>query len=223
MLLLPLHDSQRSSRFPLVTAGLIALNVFIFLLQVTLDPFTSNDLIFAFGFIPERFHWINVFTSLFLHSGWMHLIGNMVFLWVFGDNVEDLLGRWKFLAFYLVCGAAAAMAQYAVNPDSRIPQIGASGAIAGVMGAYLVRFPASRILTVGWFIILFTFDLPAWLLFVYWIGLQFLSGLGSISDVAAQKGGVAYFAHIGGFVAGMLLILLAKPRERFQLRRDLQW
>jgi membrane associated rhomboid family serine protease len=222
-MLLPLHDSQRSTTTPIVTGALIALNVFIFLFQLTLDPFSKNDFVFAFGFIPEHFTLLSIVTSLFLHSGWMHLISNMVFLWIFGDNIEDILGHGKFLFFYLLCGIAAALAQYLVNPDSRVPQIGASGAIFGVMGAYLVKFPHSRILTVGWFIILFSFELPAWVLLVYFIGLQFLSGVGSIADVWTQRGGVAYFAHIGGFFAGMLLILFMRTRDRFALRRDLLW
>lgn len=222
-MLLPLHDSLRSTTTPIVTGGLIALNVFVFMFQLTLDPFSTNDFIFAFGFIPDHFKLISILTSLFLHSGWMHLISNMVFLWIFGDNVEDILGHWKYLAFYLLCGIAAALAQYAVNPDSRIPQIGASGAIFGVMGAYLVKFPHSRILTVGWFIILFSFELPAWVLLAYFIGLQFLSGVGSVADVLTQRGGVAYFAHIGGFFAGMLLIFFMRTRDRFALRRDLLW
>ena len=204
--MLPLHDnSRRPSRIPLITGGLIALNVFIFLYQFSLDPFSTNDFVYAFGFVPARFHWLSVFTSLFIHAGWLHIIGNMVFLWVFGPNIEDLLGHSRFLLFYLLCGAAAALAQYAFSPDSRIPQIGASGAIFGVMGAYLVKFPHSRITTVGWFIILF------------------FSGVGSIADVAAQRGGVAYFAHIGGFFAGMLLILVLQTRQRFTVRRDLSW
>lgn len=222
-MLVPLHDSERSTTTPIVNGGLIALNVFVFLFQLTLDPFSTNDFIFAFGFIPERFTLLSIVTSLFLHSGWMHLISNMVFLWIFGDNIEDILGHWKYLLFYLLCGIAAALAQYAVNPDSRIPQIGASGAIFGVMGAYLIKFPHSRILTVGWFIILFSFELPAWVLLAYFIGLQFLSGVGSIGDVLTQRGGVAYFAHIGGFAAGMLLIFLMRTRDRFAMRRDLLW
>jgi membrane associated rhomboid family serine protease len=134
-MLLPLHDSQPSATTPLVTGALIGLNVFVFLFQRTLDPFTANDLVHAFGFVPDHASLVTALTSLFLHSGWMHLIGNMVFLWVFGDNIEDALGRGKFLLFYLLCGLAAAAAQYAVYPDSRVPQVGASGAIAGVMGA----------------------------------------------------------------------------------------
>jgi membrane associated rhomboid family serine protease len=222
-MLFPLHDSQRSSTTPLVTAGLIAVNTFVFLFQRSLDPFTGNDLIHAFGFVPERASLLTAVTSLFLHSGWMHLISNMVFLWVFGDNIEDSLGRGKFLVFYLLCGLAAAAAQYAIFPASRVPQIGASGAIAGVMGAYLILFPHARITTIGWLLVLFSFEMPAWLLFLYWIGLQVLSGFGSVADVTAQRGGVAYFAHIGGFVAGMALVKLLRPRDRYRYRRDLLW
>ena len=222
-MLLPLHDSRRCTTVPLVTGGLIALNVFVFLFQFSLDPFSANDFIYAFGFIPDHFRWLSVLTSLFIHGGWMHLISNMVFLWVFGPNIEDILGRGRFLLFYLLCGAAATLTQYAVAPDSRIPQIGASGAIFGVMGAYLVKFPTSRITTVGWFIILFSFELPAWLLLLYFIGLQFLSSIGSIAEVASQRGGVAYFAHIGGFFAGMALVSVLKTRQRYALRRDLSW
>ncbi len=222
-MLLPLKDSQRSTTTPIITGGLIAVNVFVFLYQLTLDPFSTNDFVYAFGFVPQHFTLLSILTSLFLHSGWMHLISNMVFLWIFGDNIEDVLGHWKYLLFYLLCGVAAALAQYLVNPDSRIPQIGASGAIFGVMGAYLVKFPHTKILTVGWFIILFSFEMPAWLLLVYFIGLQFLSGVGSIADVMTQRGGIAYFAHIGGFFAGMLLILIMRTRDRFALRRDLLW
>ena len=222
-MLLPLHDSQRSTTTPIVTGGLIALNVFVFLYQWMLDPFSANDFIFAFGFIPDHFTMLSVVSSLFLHSGWMHLISNMIFLWIFGDNVEDILGHGKFLLFYLLCGIAAAMAQYAVNPESRIPQIGASGAIFGVMGAYLLKFPHSRILTVGWFFILFSFELPAWSCWPTSSACSSSAGSGSIADVLTQRGGIAYFAHIGGFFAGVLLILIMKTRDRFELRRDLLW
>ncbi len=222
-MLLPLKDSLRSTTTPIVNSALIALNVFVFLYQLTLDPFSANDFIYAFGFIPDRFTLFSIVTSMFLHSGWMHLISNMVFLWIFGDNIEDILGHGKYLLFYLLCGIGAALLQYAVNPESRIPQIGASGAIFGVMGAYLIKFPHTRILTVGWFIILFSFELPAWVLLAYFIGLQFLSGVGSVADVLTQRGGIAYFAHIGGFLAGVALIFVMRTRDRYALRRDLLW
>lgn len=222
--MIPIHDSQQSYSKPYVTILLIAANALVFLFQLTLDPFTRNDFVFAFGLVPDRFHWSAVFTSMFMHGGWMHLIGNMLFLWVYGDNIEDILGHGKFLLFYLLCGIAAAMGQYLIAPDSRVPMIGASGAIAGVMGAYMMKFPRSRIVLAGWFIILFTIELPAYVVLLYWFALQFLSGFGSVSDAAAQRGGgVAFFAHIGGFLAGMALIHLFKTRDRYRQRRDLLW
>lgn len=221
-MVIPIHDSQRSYSTPLVVVGLILVNALAFLFELSLDTFTRNDFIAAFGLVPERFNWMSVFTSMFLHGGWMHLLGNMLFLWVYGDNIEDILGHGKFLLFYLACGAAAALAQYAMAPDSRIPMVGASGAIAGVMGAYMVKFPHSRIVLAGWFIILFTFDLPAYVVLLYWFALQFISGLGGVAQIA-NRGGVAFFAHIGGFLAGVLLILMFKTRERYRLRRDLYW
>ncbi|NWF83603.1 MAG: rhomboid family intramembrane serine protease [Bryobacteraceae bacterium] len=221
-MVIPIHDSQRSYSAPLVVVGLIVVNVLAFLFELSLDTFTRNDFIAVFGLVPERFNWMSVFTSMFLHGGWMHLLGNMLFLWVYGDNVEDILGHGKFLLFYFSCGVAAALAQYAMAPDSRIPMVGASGAIAGVMGAYMVKFPHSRIVLAGWFIILFTFDLPAYVVLLYWFAIQFISGLGGVAQIA-NRGGVAFFAHIGGFLAGVLLIMLFKTRERYRLRRDLYW
>ncbi len=221
--MLPIRDSQRSYSTPYITGLLIALNVFVFLFQATLDPYTSNDLIFAFGLVPERFAWLNVFTSMFLHGGWLHLLSNMLFLWIFGDNVEDALGHFKFLVFYLLCGVSAAMLQTMINPDSRIPMIGASGAIFGVMGAYAVKFPHARIIMVAWVLILFTFEVPAWLVMLYFVGTNFLQSIGSISDVMENRGGTAFFAHLGGFFCGLALIMLMKTRDRYALRRDLRW
>ncbi len=221
--MIPIHDSQPSYSRPVVTILLIGINVLAFLFELSLDPFTRNDFIAVFGMVPDNFRWLSVLTSMFLHSGWMHLLGNMLFLWVFGDNIEDILGRGKFLLFYLLCGVAAALGQYAINPDSRVPMIGASGAIAGVMGAYMVKFPHARISMIGWFVIIFTFDLPAWMVLLYWLGIQFLSGVGSIADTMSGRGGTAFFAHIGGFLAGMLIIQLFKTRDRYRYRRDLLW
>jgi len=221
--MIPIHDSQRSCSTPLVTVTLIIANSLVFLFQVSLDPYTRNDFLFAFGLVPERFSWLNVITSMFLHGGWLHLLGNMLFLWVFGDNIEDVLGHGRFLLFYLLCGMAAALGQYAVNPDSRVPMVGASGAIAGVMGAYLVRFPHSRIVMLGWFLFVFTFELPAYIVLVYWFIVQLFSGIGSIADAAAQRGGVAFMAHAAGFLAGIALIHVFRTRDRYRLRRDLVW
>lgn len=221
--MIPIHDSHPSNSKPVVTILLIGINVLAFLFELSLDPFTRNDFIAFFGMVPDNFHPLSLLTSMFLHGGWMHLLGNMLFLWVFGDNIEDILGSLKFLSFYLLCGVAAAGAQYLINPDSRVPMIGASGAIAGVMGAYLVKFPHSRISMVGWFVIIFSFELPAWVVLLYWFGIQFLSGFGSIADVTAERGGTAFFAHVGGFLAGMALIFLYKTRDPYRQRRDLLW
>ncbi|MGQ9916158.1 MAG: rhomboid family intramembrane serine protease [Bryobacteraceae bacterium] len=221
--MIPIHDSQRSYSQPLVTVALIVANSLVFLFQVSLDFYTRNDFLFAFGLVPEHFSWVNVLTSMFLHGGWLHLLGNMLFLWVFGDNVEDILGHGRFLLFYLLCGVAAALGQYAVNPDSRVPMVGASGAIAGVMGAYLVKFPHSRIVMLGWFLFVFTFELPAYVVLLYWFVVQLFSGIGSIADAAPHRGGVAFVAHAVGFLAGVALIHVFRTRDRYRLRRDLVW
>ncbi|HYP13315.1 MAG TPA: rhomboid family intramembrane serine protease, partial [Bryobacteraceae bacterium] len=153
-----------------------------------------------------------------------HLIGNMWFLWIYGDNVEDILGHGKYLLFYLLCGIAAALVHAVLNTYSRVPTLGASGAIAGVMGAYMVKFPHSRIITlVPIVIFLTTIEIPAFLILLYWFALQIFSGVGSIGYSNVSRGGVAWFAHVGGFVAGMLLILVMRSRERFRNRRDLSW
>ena len=153
----------------------------------------------------------NIFTAMFLHGGWMHLFGNMLYLWIFGDNVEDRLGKPVYLLFYLVTGIAATMAQYAVVPGSSIPNVGASGAIAGVLGAYLVMFPKARVNVIvpGGMVM----ALPALIVLGFWMVLQVFSGVGAIAttDETASTGGVAYMAHVGGFIAGMALGVLAKP------------
>src|SRR6266508_47109 len=148
----PLRDTEPSYSKPVVTGLLIAINVLAFLFEFSLDPYTRNAFIAAYGMVPDEFRWSTLITSMFLHGGWMHLLGNMWFLWIFGDNIEDILGHGKYLLFYLVCGVA--VAQFIVDPSSRIPTVGASGAIAGVMGGYMVKFPHSRIHTLV-FIFLF--------------------------------------------------------------------
>ena len=140
-----------------------------------------------YGLRPAYFHFENVLTSMFLHGGWMHVLGNMWFLWIFGDNIEDILGHGKYLLFYLLCGVAAAMAQVLVDPGSRVPMVGASGAIAGVMGAYLVKFPRSRVVMLTWFIVFFTFELPAWLMLIYWFVMQVFSGVGRSTASGAGR------------------------------------
>ncbi len=222
--MIPLRDSQPSYSRPIVTISLIGVNTLVFLFQMTLDPFSLNHFIASYGLIPGRMQVVALVTSMFIHGGWLHLIGNMWFLWIFGDNVEDILGHGKFLLFYLLCGVAAGLVQVLSNPGSHLPTIGASGAIAGVMGAYMVKFPRARILTLI-FVLFFltTIEIPASFILVYWFVIQFFSGLGSIGYSNLSQGGVAWFAHVGGFLAGMGLIYAMRPQDRYRRRPEMRW
>lgn len=204
---------------------IIAVNLLVFLFEDSLDSYTLNAFIAHYGLIPAEFHVSAIFTSMFVHGGWLHVLGNMWFLWIFGDNIEDILGHGKFLLFYLLCGVAAALVQTYFNSGSRVPMVGASGAIAGVMGAYMIKFPRSRILTFVLIIFfIYTFEVPAWLMLVYWFVLQLFGGWDAIgASQYSQGGGTAFFAHVGGFLAGMLLVNLLGTRERYYRRRDLYW
>jgi len=221
----PLRDTQPSYSKPVVTVLLIVVNLLVFLFEVSLDPYSRNEFIALYGLVPDHFSGLNVLTSMFLHGGWMHVLGNMWFLWIFGDNIEDILGWGKYLLFYLLCGVAAAMTQVLMSPDSRVPMVGASGAIAGVMGAYMVKFPHSRILSLVTVLVFFTtVEVPAWLMLIFWFFMQFFSGVGSIGySHASEGGGVAFAAHVGGFLAGIALIYLLAPRSRYTRRQDLYW
>jgi membrane associated rhomboid family serine protease len=223
--MIPLRDTIPSRTTPVVTILIIATNVFVFLYMLSLDPYTQNHFIRQYAVVPARLHLSALVTSMFLHGGWLHIIGNMWFLWVYGDNVEDVLGHGKYLVFYLLCGVIASATQYAINPDSQIPTLGASGAIAGVMGAYLIKFPHARILTLIPIIVFWTtIEIPAVFILVYWFILQFFSGIGSIGySQSSQGAGVAFFAHVGGFIAGMILVSTMGTKERYSRRRDLQW
>ncbi|HJZ95257.1 MAG TPA: rhomboid family intramembrane serine protease [Candidatus Solibacter sp.] len=225
--MIPLRDTEPSYTRPIVVICLIVLNLIIFLREASMAPYEQNAFIATYGMIPDEFTWKSLFTSMFLHGGWMHVIGNMWFLWIFGDNVEDILGHGKFLLFYIACGMAAGLAQVFIDPSSRVPTVGASGAIAGVMGAYIVKFPRSRILTLIPIIIFFTtVEVPAWLMLFYWFFIQLFQGLGTIGySHISQGGGVAYMAHVGGFVAGAVLILLLVPRppRRYVPPPDYYW
>lgn len=222
--MIPLRDTQPSYTFPFVTVAIIVLNVIAFLYEFTMDPYEFNFFIAHHGVIPARLQWADVLTSIFLHGGWLHLIGNMWFLWIYGDNVEDILGHAQYLVFYLLCGLAATMVHVLFNADSRVPTIGASGAIAGVMGAYVVKFPHSKITTlVPVFVFITKMEIPAYLILLYWFGIQFFSGVGSMGHSHLSQGGVAWFAHIGGFLAGVALILVMRTRERFSHRPDMRW
>ncbi len=222
--MIPLRDSQPSRSTPVVTFALIAVNVLVFLYEVSLDPFSANHLIAAYGIVPSRLDPLTLVTSMFLHGGWLHLIGNVWFLWIFGDNVEDILGHGKYLLFYLLCGVLAALLHVLLNPEARVPTIGASGAIAGVMGAYLVKFPRARIVTLIFiFVFITTIELPAAVILGYWFVIQLFSGVGSIGYSSATTGGIAWFAHVGGFVAGAALIHLFRTRAPYRTRRELYW
>lgn len=222
--MIPLRDTQPSNVFPIATVGLIVLNVAVFLHQISLSTWELNHFISVYGLIPDRFQYRDLVTCMFLHGSWMHLIGNCWFLWIFGDNIEDILGHAKFLLFYLLAGIAAGLVHVLLNPYSTVPTVGASGAIAGVMGAYMLKFPHSHILTlVPIFIFFTTIEIPAILMLLYWFAIQIFSGLGSVGYSQISKGGVAWFAHIGGFIAGIALIFVLGTRERFQNRRDLRW
>jgi len=222
--MIPLRDSQPSYSKPVITMLLIAVNAVAFFYELSLDAFSRNHLIAVFGVVPERLWYPSLVTSMFLHGGWLHILGNMWFLWIFGDNVEDILGRFKYLLFYLGCGLAAGLTHVLLNADSRVPTIGASGAVAGVMGAYMVKFPRSRILTlVPVLVFLTTYELPAFVILAYWLLIQFFSGVGSVAQSQLAHGGVAWFAHVGGFLAGIVLINLLHAKKPHRHRRDLHW
>lgn len=222
--MIPLRDTQPSNSTPFVTVLLISINILVFLYQFSLDSFELNYFIATYGIVPVQLHSTSLITSMFLHGGFLHLIGNMWFLWIYGDNVEDVLGHFKFALFYILCGLAAGVIHVLLNFDSRVPTIGASGAIAGVMGAYLLKFPHSKILTlIPIFIFFTTIEVPAFIMLIYWFVIQIFSGVGSIGYSNVGKGGVAWFAHIGGFVAGMLLVRLLGSKERFRHRGDYSW
>jgi membrane associated rhomboid family serine protease len=204
-------DNSQERSVPVVTYALVALNVAVFLLELS----SGDQFIERWAFIPARFasnpagNFMTIFTAMFMHGGWLHLLGNMLFLWIFGDNVEDRLGHLKFLFFYLLAGIAATLAQFALAPHSTVPNVGASGAIAGVLGAYILMFPKGRVnVLLGSQIV----AMPAVVVLGMWILLQLFSGVGSIAhtDESANVGGVAYMAHIGGFAAGFLMAFLLR-------------
>jgi membrane associated rhomboid family serine protease len=215
--MIPLRDVIPSRTFPFFTIGFIVFNSVAFLFEVSLPERSLETLLSSYGVVPVRFRWPAVLTSMFLHGGWLHFLGNMLYLWIFGDNVEDRLGHGRFVFFYLLCGAAAALAHVFVNPDSPVPTIGASGAIAGVMGAYFVLYPQSRVLAlVPLFIFWEIIEVPAILFLGIWFLMQFFSGVGSIaSGAGVQTGGVAFWAHVAGFLAGVGgVFALRKPARR---------
>jgi membrane associated rhomboid family serine protease len=228
--MIPIRDANPSRSFPIMTIALIIINVLIFLFEVS--SHRNLDVLFnKFALIPDKyfslaargnFNFIERFypfiTSQFLHGGWLHVIGNMWFLWIFGDNIEDRLGHLKYILFYLLCGVAAGFAHVYTNPSSAVPTVGASGAIAGVMGAYTILYPRAKVLTLFIFFFIIRFiEVPAFLFLGVWFLIQFLSGAATMATSGANAG-IAWFAHIGGFVVGIILILvLPRKRSRFSI------
>jgi hypothetical protein len=227
--MIPIRDDTPRFSTPFVTYFIIALNTVVFLFELSVggqSRHALNNLMYQFGVVPHLFEralvtgstslaglFLSILTSMFLHASWLHIIGNMWVLWIFGDNIEDYLGHFPYLLFYLVSGFAAAVAHILLNVGSRVPSVGASGAIAGVMGAYFVLYPRARVLI--WFPPIFFFHLPAWLVLGYWFFMQFLSGAAtSIAETSQTGGGIAFWAHVGGFVTGIVLIKLLPERPR---------
>jgi len=215
---LPIRDTIPHQRPPITTTALIVVNVIAFLGELRIPAAQQQSFFEVFGLIPARFtspawaqsvglwpSWVPFVTTMFLHGGWMHLIGNMWFMWIFGDNVEDRMGHTGFLIFYLLCGLAASVTNMALMPHSHMPTIGASGAIAGVLGAYFVLYPGARVLTLVPIFIFFRFiELPAFVFLGIWFLMQFLSG--AVAIAGAHASNVAFWAHVGGFIAGLLLL-----------------
>ncbi len=208
----PLRALLLRRSFPVVTLLLITVNVFCFLWEIAHPMRAQGYILQHYSLVPDHLRLSSLVTSMFLHGGWLHLIGNMWFLWIYGSHVEDAMGSPKFLIFYLIAGIAAALVHLTFNLGSPIPTIGASGAIAGVMGAFLVLYPRARIVTLV-FIIIFitTIDIPAVFLLLYWFLIQLVSGVSSFGGMAEAQN-VAWFAHVGGFLAGVLLLRLFASR-----------
>ena len=224
----PLSDSTPRTRFPFITLALMAANIAVFIHQILLNPYALEHFVYLNGMVPYRVSAFiagrapvdvalaPLFTSMFLHAGWMHLIGNMWFLWIFGDNIEDNFGHLNYLLFYVLCGLLASLTHWIAGPLSRIPSVGASGAIAGIMGAYMLLFPRARVLTLIPFFFIFTMELPAVVMLLYWFAIQFFSGVASVGQSQQAQGGVAFWAHIGGFAAGVALCFLFRDQRRLR-------
>ena len=217
----PLRDDQPKYSPSTVVILLILANALVFFYEISLDEYSRNFLIMRYGLVPAHFRASELITSMFLHGGWAHIFGNMLFLWAFGRSLENIMGHGKFLLFYLLSGIAAGLVQDFFNVGSHVPTVGASGAIAGVMGAYLIKFPRARIDTLVFFIFIARIDIPAVFMLLYWFGTQLVSGFGAIAySHLSQGGGTAWFAHIGGFLAGMILVsFLGADNAQWQRRR----
>jgi membrane associated rhomboid family serine protease len=230
--MIPLRDELPFRSKPYLTVSLIAVNILVFLYQMSLGLDGMRTFVAGLGAIPAVITgqpgvsivqpvpaYLTMITSMFLHGGLMHLGGNMLFLWIFGNNVEDVMGRGRFLIFYLVCGVAAALGHIILQPASQVPMVGASGAISGVLGAYLIMFPRSRIVTLlFFFFVIQVVKVPALFFLGFWIILQFISG--TLSLGMQGQGGVAWFAHVGGFLAGVTLVFPFRREERLRWYRQ---
>ena len=212
--MIPIRDVIPSRTTPWMTVLLILINALVFFYEVSLPAEERIQFVYVFGLVPAEFTWLTATTSMFLHADLLHVGSNLLSLWIFGDNVEDRLGHGRYLIFYLVTGYAAGLAQVWASPDSAVPLIGASGAIAGVMGAYFVMFPYSRVLVLVPIIIFFNvFEVPAIFVLSFWLLMQVVGGVGRIADTS-DTGGVAFWAHLGGFCTGMVTVWLFKRPER---------
>ena len=216
--MIPIRDNIPSKRFPIVTILIIILTIVVFLFELSLGE-SREAFIRTFGLTPAQlqsdanhheYGWVVIpfITTIFLHGGWLHLLGNMLYLWIFGDNVEDKLGHGRFFVFYLLCGITGSVLHATMNPESPIPTIGASGAIAGVLGSYFLLFPKSKVVTLVPIFLFFTFvEIPAGLFLGFWFLMQFLYGtLSFANETSVNTGGVAWWAHVGGFASGMILV-----------------
>ncbi len=220
----PIKDTARARHVPVVTWLIIAANVAVFLLETSLSPVQLDRLIRLYGVTPRRFlqdwgtgQFLTLFTSLFLHGGWFHLISNMWALYLFGDNVEDRMGHGRFLLFYGLCGALAALTQVFASPASRLPMVGASGAIAGVLGAYFVLFPRARVITfVPLYFLPYLVEIPALFYLAFWFVSQLFNGLFTLAVASEIAGGVAWWAHVGGFASGAILVKFFEQRRAYR-------
>jgi membrane associated rhomboid family serine protease len=210
---IPLRDVIPSRTVPFITITIIAINALAWFVELAQGPRELNQLLYVYGVVPGNFHLATLVTSMFLHGSWSHIIGNMLYLWIFGDNVEDRCGHGRFVVFYLLCGFAAGFGQILMNPGSMVPTIGASGAIAGVMGAYFVLYPHSRVLTFIPFPLFDVVEVPAIFLLGFWFLMQLFNAGAMAASAGTGGGGVAFAAHVVGFVVGVGGIFLFRKRE----------
>jgi membrane associated rhomboid family serine protease len=206
-------DNTRRKSFPIVTVSLVAINVVMFILELQGgEEFVYNHAVIPVDFTEGSFPILNVFTAMFMHGGWAHLLGNMLYLYVFGDNVEDNMGRGRFLLFYLLAGVIATFTQIYMNPGSHVANLGASGAISGVLASYMILYPRNRVRVL---MVMFVWNVAAWVVLGMWIGTQLLAGYTSIfQHQGSEEGGIAYMAHIGGFIAGLILVFLFRRKQQ---------